>query len=103
MADLIPCAHCGQPFEPSRAGHIYCKPECRYGGPLDPSRHHPLDTDAVARLFDPRRDPEEVVRGDDWYPGAGTQDGDAFAALDAHHTVAQRRSWYLGLRDRRVR
>jgi hypothetical protein len=100
MADLIPCAHCGVMFEPTRAGHIYHTPECRYGGPVDPDQRQVPDTDAIDRLFAKDRDPEERVRPDDWHPDPP---GSAFRALDAHDTVAQRRTWYLGLLHGRLR
>lgn len=99
---MAECARCGREFVQRRSDHRFCSRECRHLGERRLGEPVP-DHAAVERLFDPRRDPEELVRDDDWYPGAGTKDGDAFAALDAHDTVAQRRTWYLGLRDRRVR
>jgi hypothetical protein len=60
----------------------------------------PVDREAVARLFDESRDPDERVRDDDWYL-EGTDDW--WRVLDSRDTVARRRRWYLALRaDGRV-
>lgn len=52
-----------------------------------------MDQGAVERLFDPRRDPNERVREDDWFPDAGH----AWRALYACDTVGARRRWYTEL------
>ena|SRR5829696_10422350 len=54
------------------------------------------DADAVARLFDERRDPGERVREDDWHPNPGSE----WVGLDMTETVESRRRWYLSLRRR---
>jgi hypothetical protein len=99
---MAECARCGGEFVQRRSDHRFCSRECRHLGERRVGEPD-VDRGAVDRLFAEDRDPSEPVRLDDWYPGAGTEDGDAFAALDVHHTVAQRRRWYLHLRDRRVR
>ncbi len=53
-----------------------------------------IDTEAVRRLFDPSRDPEERVREDDWF--AGNPDPE-WRGLYAHETVGARRRWYMNL------
>jgi hypothetical protein len=53
-----------------------------------------IDTEAVKRLFDPSRDPEERVREDDWF--AGPSDAE-WRSLYAHETVGARRRWYMNL------
>jgi hypothetical protein len=54
----------------------------------------PPDQDAVTRLFDEARAPEEIVRADDWHPTGG-----GFAELDLCDTIAARRRWYLALAE----
>ena len=46
-----------------------------------------LDPEAMERLLDPSRDPNEQVREDDWHPRPDSQ----FFGVDLAHTVAFRR------------
>ncbi len=48
----------------------------------------------VERLFDETRDPDELVRSDDWHATGGVMQG-----LDCYDTVEERRRHYLALRD----
>ena len=95
---MASCLHCRRPFEPRRAGHVFCTSFCRHryrGGPHgDPTPavdYEQLD-EQIARLFDESRDPDERVRLDDWHPHP-----EGWADLDACDTVAKRRRWYLAL------
>ena len=56
--------------------------------------HAQVDYEQVKRLFDPDRDPEERVRGDDWFAGPSDPE---WRALYAHETVGGRRRWYMNL------
>ena len=44
-------------------------------------------------LFDPSRDPKELVTVDDWHPNPGS----TLQELDCWDTVEKRRRWYLTL------
>ena len=91
------CLHCGVQFVPTRAGHLYCTPACRHQGPRSPHDREPVNHEQVARLFDEDRDPDELVRPDDWHPLRDLEHGEAWVALDACRTVHHRRGWYLSL------
>jgi hypothetical protein len=94
------CLHCGKSFRPRRGGHVFCSPWCRHHGERKPYDPPPVDQDQVERLFDPRRDPNEQVRIDDWFSPADAPD--EFKALYLEDTVGQRRRWFdnLKLTDR---
>jgi hypothetical protein len=84
------CLNCGIEFTPRKAGHVFCSAFCRHRGERRPDQRVPADPDLVAKLFDEGRDPEALVRVDDWHPG-----GPEWAALDACvDTVRGRRAWY---------
>jgi hypothetical protein len=53
-----------------------------------------IDHEAVARLFDESRDPNERVKPDDWHPGPPE-----WVELHLVETVAARRRWYQALED----
>ena len=88
------CVNCGRKFERRRAGHVFCSARCRHrAGRVPPDEQAPApDPEVVARLFDPRRDPEEQVRADDWYPGSPE-----WQELYAWDTVGKRRRWFREL------
>ena len=88
------CLHCGRIFQPRRRGHVFCSTFCRHRGQRPVAERGEIDTEAVKRLFDPSRDPEERVREDDWF--AGPPDAE-WRSLYAHETVESRRRWYLAL------
>jgi hypothetical protein len=90
------CLSCGKVFRPRRRGHIFCSKFCRHRGEKPPEERIALDSEQVRRLFDPDRDPEARVRDDDWHPAPDSPMHD----LDAVHTVADRRRWYLALLER---
>ncbi len=88
------CLYCGQLFRPRRRGHVFCSNFCRYRGERPLEERGEIDTEAVKRLFDPSRDPEERVREDDWFPGSPDSE---WRSLFAHETVGGRRRWYMHL------
>ena len=89
--DETPCARCGKSFRPRKRGHVFCSPNCRHlGVRLDRA---PVDQDAVVRLFDESRTPEDVVRVGDWHPTP------SWAELDGADTVERRRRWYMALAE----
>jgi hypothetical protein len=92
------CLHCGRTFTPRNLSHVFCAQKCRHLGERKPEdRAYARESqDAVARLFDPRRDPSERVRAGDWFPG-GRGDQEAWKALHDHDTVEVRRRWYRNL------
>jgi hypothetical protein len=98
-AAAVRCAHCDVEFVPSRAGHIYHSPECRYKGPRLPGTRRPVDHDQIRRLFDEGRDPDGQVRDDDWHPNRDDRHGATWIELDASDTVGRRRWWYRALVD----
>lgn len=49
----------------------------------------------LSRLFDPERDPDELVREDDWHPS----DDPAWREFDLGDSVRKRRRWYHRLVD----
>ena len=52
------------------------------------------------RLFDPSRDPKELVTREDWHPSRALADDDAaWIELDLSSTVESRRRWYRNLLD----
>jgi hypothetical protein len=53
-----------------------------------------VDHEAVARLFDESRDPNERVKPDDRHPGPPE-----WVELHLVETVAARRRWYQALED----
>jgi hypothetical protein len=77
---------------------VFCSVGCRHLGELPPDQRRPVDKGAVERLFDPARDPNERVRGDDWFPGNPSP---AVRELYAVDTVWARRQWYTNLLRRR--
>jgi hypothetical protein len=91
------CLRCGVAFEPTRVGHLYCTPACRHQGPRSPYSREPVDHEQIARLFDEDRDPDELVRPDDWHPCRNLENGEEWVALDLCRTVHHRRGWYLSL------
>jgi hypothetical protein len=91
-ASLRNCLHCGRLFPARRRGHVFCSSRCRYSGELPPhKRPSPEDHEQIERLFDPRRDPSERVREDDWNPSTEWQ------TLDRLDDLETRRCWYLSL------
>ena len=48
----------------------------------------------LARLFDPKRDPEGLVGPDEWHPAG---QGSPWLELDACQTVFTRRNWFRRL------
>ena len=56
-------------------------------------RRRPELSDAEKRLWAEDRDENERVTPDDCHPSPGTQ----WVELDAYHTVAHRRRWWLSL------
>ena|SRR5215218_3521542 len=88
------CLHCGVEFVPRKAGHVFHSIECRHRGARRPEDRVPVDHEAIERLFDPRRDPGERVRADDWHPSPRTP----FPELDACDTVEARRRWFVNLK-----
>jgi hypothetical protein len=91
------CLHCGGEFRPRRAGHVYCKPWCRHQGERKPYDPPPVDPEVIDRLFDPRRNPNERVRPDDWFSPMDAPK--EWKALYAYETVELRRRWYENLKD----
>jgi hypothetical protein len=89
---MAECERCGRWFRPRRAGHVYCSASCRRTAP--PPGVTAADPDAVERLFDESRDPDAVVRDDDWFHGGPEE----WRHLFACDTVATRRRWFLALR-----
>jgi len=92
---MAECLHCGVEFTPRKEGHVFHTVECRHRGERRPEDRVPVDHEAIERLFDPRRDPDERVRADDWHPSPASP----FGELDACDTVEKRRRWYTNLRD----
>jgi hypothetical protein len=88
----VECLHCGKRFAPRKRGHVFCSTDCRHRGERKPHERALVDQAAVARLFDPSRDPDERVRKDEWFLGEPE-----YAALYAYSTVRQRRNWYRNL------
>ena len=95
VLSISECARCGVAFEQRRVDHRFCSPSAKRGErrPSDP----PPPVDQVERLFDPRRDPGELVRPDDWFPEPG---GAEWRSLFACETIETRRRWYRELADR---
>ena len=91
------CLHCEKPFTPRRGGHVFCSVRCRHLGVRGPNDPRPVDQQAVERLFDPSRDPQEQVRADEWF--APEDAAAAVRALYAADTLEQRRRWYERLHD----
>ena len=89
---IASCARCGRPFVRHRRGHLYCSRRCRHRGVL--GRTVTVDHEAVARLFDESRDPNERVRADDWHPGPAE-----WVEIHLVDSVAARRRWYQALED----
>ena len=48
----------------------------------------------LRRLFDPKRDPEGLVKADDWHPTSWDL---VWVELDLCHTVFTRRNWFRRL------
>lgn len=98
---MLNCLHCGNEFEPRKAGHVFCCVPCRHGGERPEHERVPVDHGAVDRLFDLTRDPGELVRDDDWFtPANATAEHRALYACD---TIGTRRAWYLNLAPSRRR
>jgi hypothetical protein len=86
------CAWCGQKFVQRRAGHVFCSSQCRHASGRVPHREWSVpDDEVIERLFDPKRDPNERVRADDWHPTPEMRE------LYAYDTLATRRRWYRAL------
>ena len=91
----VECLHCGRCFRPKRRGHVFC----RHQGELPPKKRI-FAGEAVERLFDPSRDPKELVTREDWHPSRALADDDAaWIELDLSSTVESRRRWYRNLLD----
>ena len=88
------CPYCWPLFRPRRRGHVFCSNFCPYRGERPVEEREEIDTEAVKRLFDPSRDPEELVRDDDWFPGPSDAE---WRSLYASETVGGRRRWYMNL------
>jgi hypothetical protein len=88
------CLHCGQFFQPRRQGHVFCSNVCRYRGERPLGERGEIDVEAVKRLFEPSRDPDERVLEDDWIAGGPDP---VWRSLYAHETVGDRRRWYMSL------
>jgi hypothetical protein len=89
--------HCGVPFTPRKAGHVFHSAFCRHRGEREPHERRPVDQEQLERLFDESRDPGERVRPDEWHPGPAE-----WLELDACDTLESRRRWYLNLMRRSV-
>lgn len=85
--------HCRRLFEPRRGGHVFCSSSCRhrYRGELRGGMA--IDRAQIERLFGDDRDPEDLVRQDDWHPSPAS----GFVRLDTWDTVGTRRHWYRAL------
>jgi hypothetical protein len=86
------CLRCGKQFAPRKLGHLFCSTACRHRGERQPG-DPPIDDEALERLFDPSRDPDERVRDDEWCAGMDAE----WAELYAEDTLAARRRWYANL------
>lgn len=95
---MAECARCGRTFVRRRSDHRFCRPECRKLGQRKPGEPPPVDPDVVDRLFDPRRDPNDRVRTDDWFWPVDAPE--AWKALFAGHSVGGRRRWLANLKAR---
>ena len=94
--EVAECLHCGVEFTPRKLGHVFHSIECRHRGARPAHERKPIDLDAIERLFDESRDPDELVRLDDWFPG--THDP-RWVELFAADTVGKRRRWYRTLQE----
>ena len=91
------CLRCKRKFAPRKAGHVFCSRECRHRGPRKESDDTVAPTEGeLARLFDPKRDPESRVEPDDWHPTSWDPE---WVELDLRHTVSTRRRWFRTLVD----
>ena len=95
----INCRCCGKLFTPSQDGHAFCRHKCRWTGAKPPEEWE--EWDAVERLWDELRDPDERVRPDDWLfksPSWLTSENSvAWRHLHDHETVGLRRRQYRRL------
>jgi hypothetical protein len=94
--EMARCARCGMAFVKRRSGHRFCSPEHRKLGEWQPGDDPLPDPDAVARLFDPGRDPDGPVLDSDWRPYEYQFEGwRNWAELDGVDSVAHMRRLYL--------
>jgi hypothetical protein len=56
----VECLHCGRPFEPRKAGHVFCCVEHRHAGERRPEDRRWSDPDRYAQLFGDDR-PADLV------------------------------------------
>jgi hypothetical protein len=91
------CLQCNKVFQPRRGGHVFCSVRCRHLGERKPHDPPPVDQDQIDRLFDPRRDPSERVREDDWFAPADA--APEWRELFEGDTVAKRRQWFETLKE----
>jgi hypothetical protein len=100
--DPIPCAHCGELFRPTRRSHLYHSVECRRAGPAEfGTRKSTAEREAIRRLLDESRDPQEPCLPTDWYPSYGDgAEGDQFGRLEDVVPLSVRRAWFLNLKRR---
>lgn len=92
---MAECLHCGVSFVPRKAGHVFHSIACRHRGARAPHERKPIDEEQIARLFDPKRDPSERCRLDDWFCPADADE--SIRALYLYDTVGERRRWYRNL------
>jgi hypothetical protein len=57
---IAECLHCGKPFEPRKAGHVFCCVEHRHAGERRPEDRRWWDPDRYAQLFGDDR-PADLV------------------------------------------
>jgi hypothetical protein len=88
---MAECLRCRREFEPRKAGHVFCKPACRHGGPRREGEPEPPNEAMLAKLFDRKRASAGRVDADDWHPAG---QGSPRAQLDFRDSIADRRRWY---------
>ena len=91
---MAECLRCRREFEPRKAGHVFCKPACRHGGPRREGEPEPPNEAMLAKLFDRRRVPAGRVEADDWHP-AGQES--PWAQFDSRDSIESRRAWHSAL------
>jgi hypothetical protein len=74
---------------------VSCSIAYRHRSERKPQDRIPADEAAIARLFDPTRDPSEQVRADEWLPASCSEPG--VRELFACETVAATRRWFVQL------
>ena len=91
---MAECLRCRREFTARKAGHVFCSRECRHRGPRKEGDTVAPSEGELARLFDPKRDPEGLVGPDEWHPAG---QGSPWLELDACQTVFTRRNWFRRL------